>query len=392
MARILMSSAPAYGLANPAMPLARALTQAGHQVDFLCGESFRRQVEGCGATLIPFAFYLDGAVTHPKQLIRYGRRVFADMAAGMRRLGPRYDVVIGAGLQPDLPRVRQQLDRPVVFSSPVFLQNPRTIRYFADICTGLPEPVRRTLRTPAARRSLGALIGAAVVGRPLGDPVNLLGPRGVLNICPASRYYQPYDSDFGADCVFTGPTPTIPVPDDSFPIDRVRQHPGPVIYGTLGTVFNGWTDFFRILADAFGDTEALVVLTTGNPASIDRVGRVADNIILRSFVPQAAVLAETDICFTHGGFGSVTDAITLAKRTILTPVGADHFFNAYRVHELDAGRVLPRKEFSVDAVRRIADEVLADQTIDAGLAKLRRSFESAGGPPTAVRAIEGVLT
>lgn len=393
MARILMANVPAYGLANPSLPLVRALVDAGHDVDYLLPESFRRPVESLGATLIPYAFYLDGPITRPRQLARFGRRLFRDMAAGMRRLGPRYDAVIGAGIQPELPSVERELDCPVLYCSPVFLQNDRTLRHFAAISTGLPGPIRRGMRTPALRRALGAAIGAVVVGRPLGDVVDLLGPRStVLNLCPASRYHQPFDSDFGDNCLFMGPTPTLSVPDDTFPLDRLRQHPGPVIYATLGTVFNSWTDYFRILADAFGDSDALLVLTTGNPASLDKVGPVPGNVILRSFVPQADVLAEADLCFTHGGFGSATDAVALGARAILTPLGADQYFNAYRLQELRAGRVLPKSDVTVDNVRRVADEVLADAELAAGMARLRSSFAEAGGPQAAVRAIEAALT
>lgn len=48
MARILMAGLPAFGLANPSLPLAAALVRAGHSVDFLQGESFRQRVERTG--------------------------------------------------------------------------------------------------------------------------------------------------------------------------------------------------------------------------------------------------------------------------------------------------------------------------------------------------------
>lgn len=108
-------------------------------------------------------------------------------------------------------------------------------------------------------------------------------------------------------------------------------------------------------------------------------------MILRSFVPQAAA------CFTHGGFGSATDAVTLGAGTALTPVGADQFFNAYRLQDLRAGRVLPKGDFTVDAVRRITAQVQVDTVLEAGMTRLRDSFREAGGPAVAARAIEALL-
>ena len=81
VARILMASVPAYGLANPSLPLARALVRAGHEVDFLLAESFRAPVEALGATLVPFASYLPGPITSPRHLARHGRRLGPDPAS-----------------------------------------------------------------------------------------------------------------------------------------------------------------------------------------------------------------------------------------------------------------------------------------------------------------------
>ena len=258
MARILVAALPAFGLANPSLPLIRALVDGGHHVDVLQGEAFRGGVERAGATLLPFGFYLDGALTEPRQLIRYGRRLFADMAAAMITLGPRYDALIGTGMQPHLTEVERAVDRPVIFASPVFFQNDRTARHFADIAVGLPAPVRRLLRTPALRRVAGAGAGAAVFGTDVGDIIDLLGMRSSsLNLTVATREYQPYPDDFPGG-VFLGPTPTQRRPDPEFPIERVRGHDGPVIYGTLGTVFNtfGEADQFRASSTPGADTTA----------------------------------------------------------------------------------------------------------------------------------------
>ena len=392
MARVLVGCVPAHGVINPSFPLVKALTEAGHDVDYFTHESFRAATERVGANVIPWGFYLDGPITSPPQVLQHGRRMFTDLDAGLRTLGPRYDVVVAAGMQPTLPALQDALDVPVVFCSPVFFQSPRVIGHLADIGTALPRPARRLMRSAVARRGMGALFGAAMLGRPLGDIVTMMGPVSrSLNITPANRLYQPCAEDFdGPRNVFMGPTPTIASSQavlDAFPLDRVRDHDGPVVYGTLGTVFNAWLPFFRILADAFADTDSLLVLTTGNEQSLAKIGPVADNVILRSYVPQAEVLAHADVCFTHGGFGSATDAVALGARPILTPMGADQFFNAHRLDELDAGRVLPKAQFSVDAVRSMVDAVRHDPALEAGMARLRASFAESDGPDGAARRI-----
>src|SRR5215468_4351937 len=51
--RALFTTQPAIGAFRPLVPLARALTNAGHDVAFACAESFRPHVEACGFEMIP---------------------------------------------------------------------------------------------------------------------------------------------------------------------------------------------------------------------------------------------------------------------------------------------------------------------------------------------------
>ena len=201
---------------------------------------------------------------------------------------------------------------------------------------------------------------------------------------------ESFAEDFDERCLFAGPSPTIGAPDPEFPLDRLRDHPGPVIYATLGTVFNRWTGYFRAIADAFADSDTLVVITTGRESTLAQFGPVPEHVILRPFVPQTDVLREADLCFTHGGFGSATDTVVAGVPAVFTPMGADQFFNAYRLQELGAGRVLPRREVTPESIRRIADDVLAAGPAP-GLTRLRRSFEDAPVPAGAARAIESLL-
>ncbi|MDO5534994.1 MAG: glycosyltransferase [Propionibacteriaceae bacterium] len=392
MAKVLFGSVPAYGIINPSFPLAKALVDQGHEVDYFAHESFRAPIERVGGQVIPWGFYLGGPLSRPEQIVRHGRRMFTDLDAGLHALGPRYDVVVAAGMQPTLPAIQAALDVPVAFCSPVFFQSAQVMDHLAAKITSLPAAARAVLRSVGARRAMGGVFGLAMLGRPLGDVVDVVAPHShALNITPASRLYQPCADAFDdARHVFMGPTPTLPSSAevvDSFPLERLRDHDGPIVYGTLGTVFNTWLPFFRTLADAFAGTDTLLVLTTGNEDAVAKVGPVADNVILRSFVPQAEVLAHADVCFTHGGFGSVTDAVSLGVRPILTPMGADQFFNAHRLEELDAGRVLPRSRFTVDAVRRLVDEVRADPALETGLTRLRESFAASVGPDGAARRV-----
>ena len=73
------------------------------------------------------------------------------------------------------------------------------------------------------------------------------------------------------------------------------------------------------------------MIAAGHPERVREVGTVPSNVILRPFVPQADVLANADLAIAYGGMGTVSDAIAYGVPSILTPLAADQFFNAYRL-------------------------------------------------------------
>jgi MGT family glycosyltransferase len=145
-------------------------------------------------------------------------------------------------------------------------------------------------------------------------------------------------------------------------------------------------------AKAFAATDALVVSVAGRAEMVTKIGLVADNVLVYPFVPQAEVLAEADLCFTHGGFGSITDAALLGVPLVVTPLGGDQFFNAYRLRALDAAKVLPPLKVTVERIRAAAAEILQQSQRPSGLDALAESFRTAGGPQLGVRRIEALLS
>ena len=347
MARILMAGAPAYGLAMPSLPFVRALVDAGHEVDYVMGEAFRDRVEAAGATLVPFG--PREAITRPAQLALQGRRLFRALNASIRRLARHYDAVVAGGLNPEIPDLQRELDRPVINLSPVFFQNDRVIAHLARISTTLPGPARRLMASPTARRRLTAVLGPLVFGSRPPDILNLLRPMSsTLNISPATRHYQP----------FAGTSTT------SRATSPARRPPRPRLTPRSRSTGSGPTTAPSSTPRSARSSTA--TSTTSGPSS------------RRS--PTA----------THGVFGSTTDTVLAGVPAVFTPMGADQFFNAHRMEELGAGRVLGRADVTPSGVRRVADALLSGAR-PAGLATLKESFEQAPGPAGAVREIERVL-
>lgn len=201
-----------------------------------------------------------------------------------------------------------------------------------------------------------------VLGIPINDALSLFTPKpSSLNIIFTSRYFQPEEATFNEKCLFIGPTPTIALRDDTFPIRQLETCNKLIIYATLGTIFNKWTNFYK-------------------------------NFIIRDFVPQSEVLKHADFCIAHGGMSSISDGISLGVPLLLSPLGAEQFFNAYRLQELGACKVLTKKSATTENIKRQAILVLENKTLKLAVKKVQESFITAGGPSLAVREVEKLFS
>ena len=87
----------------------------------------------------------------------------------------------------------------------------------------------------------------------------------------------------------------------------------PVVYVTLGTVFNDPGRFGTILT-AFAEVDATVLATIGRDNDPADLGPLPENVIVERYVPQADVLPLCDVAVGHAGSGSTLGALATACR------------------------------------------------------------------------------
>lgn len=139
----------------------------------------------------------------------------------------------------------------------------RLYRIFLQKKKGVPQWVNFIANHKMLRRTFSRVAGSCVLGTKIKDLITLLSPQSsALNIAFTSRYFQPKAETFSDKCLFIGPTPTISIKDDSFPIEKLESSNKKIIYATLGTIFNTWVDFFKNVIEAFKDSDYLVVMST----------------------------------------------------------------------------------------------------------------------------------
>ncbi|GMU55186.1 MAG: oleandomycin glycosyltransferase [Candidatus Xenobia bacterium] len=110
----------------------------------------------------------------------------------------------------------------------------------------------------------------------------------------------------------------------------------PLVYVSLGTVFNRKPDVFhRILTGLQEDCELVVSAGGAFPALSAR--RYLPSVHLFPRVPQVDLLPLVDAVVSHGGNNTINETLAAGKPLLVLPVGGEQQDNASRVEFLGAG-------------------------------------------------------
>jgi MGT family glycosyltransferase len=162
----------------------------------------------------------------------------------------------------------------------------------------------------------------------------------------------------------------------------------PLIYLTLGTLFNRDLRVFATVLDGLRDQPVSVVVTVGQHNNPSALGPRTANIAVHRYVPQAELLPHCHAAVIHGGAGTMLGALAEGVPLLCLPQGADQHFNADRVVAAGAGLKLLRDELTPHAVRA-AVAVLVDEPGHRLAA--RRIADEIAAMPTPAEALAAIL-
>ncbi|MGI8482763.1 MAG: glycosyltransferase [Thermomicrobiales bacterium] len=135
----------------------------------------------------------------------------------------------------------------------------------------------------------------------------------------------------------------------------------PVVYFTLGTIFNLESgDLFQRVLAGLRDLPVDVVVTVGRELDPEVLGDQPPHVRIEQFIPQAALLPHCDLVISHGGSGSVIGSLAFGLPQVLIPMGADQLHNAERGEALGFARVLDPITLTPEDIRKVTAEMLAD--------------------------------
>jgi hypothetical protein len=227
--------------------------------------------------------------------------------------------------------------------------------------------------------------------RPVGLTGTLMG-EGAFNIIYTSRAFQPGgDKMDAARYAFVGPSIAERPHDSGFPFEQLDSSK-PLIYISLGTINNLNLDFYRACFDAFRDYPAQFVLSVGKRIEIGQLGTIPDNFLLRAFVPQLEVLERADLFITHGGMNSVHEGLWYSVPLVVIPQQAEQALVAMQVARHEAGIFIRETsrlgQATAADLRASVERIFAERSrYAAGAARVRESFQAAGGYMRAAEAL-----
>lgn len=134
----------------------------------------------------------------------------------------------------------------------------------------------------------------------------------------------------------------------------------PLIYISLGTVFNDKIDLFQLLIKILGNTEYKVVISTGgNERIYEFLQQENDynNIIIYKFIDQLEILNKASIFITHAGFNSMYEGLYFAVPMLVLPHVPEQYFNAQKIRELNAGYFLDSSTISYDNLSEALESI-----------------------------------
>lgn len=317
--RVVATTIPGLGHLQPMVPLLRALADAGHRVDVAVPASFVRYVEAAGLAatavgfdwteakvdaLVPGFLDSDSPAQH-RAWLRIARRFAPDLQEFVTSVGA--EVIIHDHAETAAWIVAERLGLPNV----PFAMTARVLEPASMMLMGVADDYDRMLVASGLPR--GAATGRAA--RWL--YIDALPPgltRSLIPSGPTVRHVR-YESDD------RGGGGHVPPWLGSRPDDR------PLVYVTLGTIFNKRTDVLAALARGAAQLDVDVLVTVGDDAP-GGLGPLPANVHVEPYVPQSLIYPALSAVVCHGGFGTVFGALSHGLPLVCAPMSADQPLNA----------------------------------------------------------------
>lgn len=383
--KILFTSPAALGHVHPMVPLARAMTTLGHDVLWVLPAGGVRHVESAGIRAV--AAGPEGQPNPVEVRRRYPE---------MDDLSPRdvpdvlFAKVFGAITAPsmleDMTRVASEW-RPdlVVVDAAEFTGHIAAVELGVPSVTKSFGPLLPERRVAAAGDEVAPLWRSrGLEPRPYGGSYDHL----YLDIYPPAL--QPALPAYIPRHQLLRPVADELHDDTSIPLPLPPRSDAPLVYVTMGTVFNN-PEPMRVTLGGLDGLDARVLVTVGPKADPAVLGEQPAHVRVERYVPQNRVLHHCDVVVSHAGSGTVLSALTLGLPQLCLPQGADQFLNADAIAAAGVGISLMPDEADADAIGDAVARLLDDGSFRDAAGRVSASIASMPSPDDVAAVLETLL-
>lgn len=392
--RFLFTTLAGSGHFHPLVPPAQALQAAGHEVAFATARSFHSSVEGSGFQAFPAGFDQDEEATN-ERYTELQRRLEALPANGPSRTLFRIRMLF-AGLFAE----RMVADLLTISEGWPPDAIVREVGEFGGCLAAealdIPHASVRSntlLSTYSERQLVGGQMARLREAHGLAPDADLAMLFRYLHLAfEPPRFHDP--------ALPSAPTAHLlrPVPfsqsgGEGLPNWVAGLPDRPTVYATLGTVFNSRTPgLFQAILEGVGGEPFNLIVTIGRDQDPEQFAPQPDHIHIERYIPQSVILPHCDLVITHGGFSTVTEALTHGLPLVPIPIDADQPLNAERCCALGVADVIQPDRRTPEAIRAAVRKVLGDPSYLRNAQRIRDEIAELPGPEHAAQLLERLAT
>jgi MGT family glycosyltransferase len=159
---------------------------------------------------------------------------------------------------------------------------------------------------------------------------------------------------------------------------------------------NRRTDILSAILEGLREESINLILTVGRNRDPLEFGEQPAHVHIERYIPQNLLLPRCDLVVTHGGSGTMMDALSLGLPMVIIPIFADQPVNAQLCAELGVARVVTpegRTEIELaQEIRSATQEVLRDPAYRENAQRLRKEIEELPGLEYPVALLEALAT
>ena len=390
--RVLITSISGYGHLQPLLPLAKALSDARHDVAIAIGPELRPRAEAAGFTAFDAGLAVGAAFERLAEQ-------FPDQA--YNRLEP------GEILDWYLPHLFGEIFTPAMLGDlEPLVRSWRPDVILHEIWEFAGPLAAASAGIPSISQTLGLRFDDQLLDSVASAVAPLWEQRGLEPDSSAGLYrslclditppgFQPYESACYSDVIHPlRPIAQPPVPGELLPAWIERRREVPLVYMTLGTNTSTNSDIsmFRSVIDGLSGLDVDVLITIGFSSDPASLGPLASNVHLENYVPQSLLLPHCSAVICHGGAGTTLSSLALGLPLLILPQGADQYVIGDLVLAAGAGLLLAPPDVTPSNIRANVLALLDEPVYRDGARRLQREIATMPGPVEVVHLIEKVAT